>query len=387
VNQPEGCRDRSAQVLAPELDQLQGAGSCDSVNCNHILPEDGPSDHYQVFPTTGPRRHDSVSIPLQQPADSPRITVVGSLNVDLVVSCRRLPRPGETISAQRLRQMPGGKGANQAVAAARAGGRVTMIGCVGNDSFGERLLGQLRQEGIDTAAVAIIEDCESGVAIIGVDDHGENAILVVPGANGRLTPEHVRSATPAIETADILLVQLETPLEAVREAIGIARAAGVRVMLDPAPAIPLPNDLLQVDLLCPNESEAGVLSGLPVETPAEIETAARHLQHQGPRAVVITLGSNGAVLCDAHELVRIPTSPTAAVDTTAAGDAFAGALAVRWLETDDLRQSIEWANAAGGLATTLAGAQPSLPFREAINLAWTTSPTGAGGSRGAISAG
>ncbi|QDU41188.1 Ribokinase [Maioricimonas rarisocia] len=304
----------------------------------------------------------------QTAGPSPRIAVVGSINMDLVVRCERLPRPGETIIGLDAREVSGGKGANQAVAAARLGASVSMVGRVGSDGFGETLLGSLQAEGIHVGHVARTPDCSSGLAIVAVETSGENAITVVPGANGRLSVEDVRAASDVIEAADVLLLQLEVPTETVIAASQIARAAGTRVILDPAPApTAVPEGLLAVDLLCPNESEAAALNGLPVESDDDLQAAARRLAEISGAEVIITLGDRGALLHQRDgQSVRVPAFPCTAVDTTAAGDAFAGALALRLAEGTDVPEAIRFANAAGAIAASRHGAQPGMPTRNDV---------------------
>jgi ribokinase len=259
----------------------------------------------------------------------PRIAVVGSINADLVVRCARLPRPGETLSARDVSEVPGGKGANQAVAAARLGADVTMIGRVGDDAFGERLRNGLKENGVGIDNVLTTRDCASGLAIVAVEDSGENAILIVAGANGRLTPADVIAASEAIRQADVLLVQLEVPLETTIAAIKLARDCGTPVILDPAPAPVLGDndsaalaDLLRVDVACPNEAEALALTNVKIETVADAEQAACCLRSLGPKYGIVTLGARGAVLCEPDSRpALIPAFPINAVDTTAAGDA------------------------------------------------------------------
>jgi ribokinase len=305
----------------------------------------------------------------QAVATKPTISVLGSINMDLVVRCAELPVPGQTVSADSLIEVSGGKGANQAVAAARCGGNVQMIGRVGDDGFADRLLGNLSAESIDCDQVRVSAGSASGLAIIGVENSGENAIIVIPGANGLLTESDVQAAAPAIQRSDILMVQLETPLESVSAGIRIARKFGVKVILDPAPATPLPADLYDVDLICPNETEAAALVGGRLDSIEDAAEIAKHLRAKGPRAVAITLGSRGTLLCDAATTELIKSIAVEAIDTTAAGDAFVGALAVRWAETGSLRDAVAWANLAGALAASKLGAQPSLPTRQQIESA------------------
>ena len=297
----------------------------------------------------------------------PTIAVLGSINMDLVIQCEKLPIPGQTITGKSLVQLPGGKGANQAVAAARSGGNVRMIGRVGDDGFGASLRGNLEQESIDCGFVKTVSNCESGLAVIGVEQSGENSIIVIPGANARLTAADVEAASDVIAQSDILLVQLEIPLEAVGAGIAIAKQHGVRTVLDPAPAVSLPNEMLHVDLICPNESEASVLCGSSAAPHGREREIVEELHSRGPKAVALTLGSQGTMLFDGQQLETIPSIQVDAVDTTAAGDAFAGALAVDWVARGSLTGAIRVGNVAGALAASKLGAQPSLPRRDAID--------------------
>ncbi|MGI9472534.1 MAG: ribokinase [Rubripirellula sp.] len=295
------------------------------------------------------------------------IVVLGSINMDLVVQCNELPDRGETIIATSSSEVPGGKGANQAVSASRAGGSVTMIGRVGSDAFGEKLLSHLRQDAVDITRTLQVSDCASGIALVTVESSGENSIVVVPGANGRVTSGDVDKVKDVIAHADLVVVQLEIPLDAVREAIQIARTAGVPVLLDPAPMPEsLPDSLLNVDLICPNQSEAAALVGRSVDSLKEAATAVPELHRRGAKQVIITLGGLGTVVSDGVSCRSIPPFQISAVDTTAAGDAFAGALAVRWAEGAELFESATFASAAGAIAATRPGAQPSLPTRAEI---------------------
>lgn len=299
----------------------------------------------------------------------PHVVVVGSINMDLVVRVPRLPRPGETLPAHDLQTIPGGKGANQAVAAARLGARVTMVGRLGDDAFGPRLRAGLESAGVSTEHVRVTDGCSSGVAVIAVEERGENAILLVAGANGRLTPDDVRAAEAVFQQADALLVQLEVPVETVEAAVILARRHGVRVVLDPAPAPtgPLPKSLCEVDVLTPNQTEAEALTGIAVINAAQAEHAARLLRDRGARNVVIKLGEQGALLCDLEGLTEaVPACRVQVVDTTAAGDAFTAALAVGLCEGRLLKEAVRLGCAAGTLATTRAGAQPAMPTRQEV---------------------
>jgi len=296
-----------------------------------------------------------------------RITVVGSLNMDLVVRSPRIPQPGETIIGHGFHTVPGGKGANQAIAAARLGAQVSMVGRVGDDAFGEALLGNLAAAGVAHAWVWRTPATATGVALITVDDAGQNSIVVASGANMRLTPADVEAAEDAIAQAEVVLLQLENPVEAVLRAAQIARARGKTVVLNPAPARPLPAELpALVDVLVPNESETALLTGLPVADIESAQRAALRLLESGIGTVILTLGERGALLAHAGRSERFPAFQVTPVDTTAAGDAFVGGFAVALAEGRTLAEAVRWGNAAGGLAATQLGAQTSLPTRAAL---------------------
>jgi ribokinase len=294
-----------------------------------------------------------------------KVAVVGSINMDLVVRVPRFPIAGETILGGGFQTIPGGKGANQAVAARRLGAEVAMIGRVGGDAFGSVLRQNLVQEGISTERLMVDDGQATGVALITVEDSGENMIIVVPGANGQITPADIDAACPLIAGADILLMQLEIPLQVAEYAAELAHARGVTLMLNAAPAQPLPPGILaQVDYLIVNEVEAGLLAGTATAHPAD---GARALQAQGAQAVVVTLGAEGSLLVSQGGIsVIAPSFAVHAVDTTAAGDAFAGAFAVAVAGSMAPEQALRWGNAAGALAVMRAGAQPSLPTRREV---------------------
>ena len=289
------------------------------------------------------------------------VVVVGSCNMDLVARVSRLPQRGETINGSRFDTFLGGKGLNQAVAARRMGASVAMVARVGGDEFGARIEQTLADEGVDAAHVAADAEQTTGTAQIVVESGtGDNTIVVVPGANGALSVNDVDQAAALIKSARVLLLQLEVPLPMVVHAAQIAHAAGVRVVLTPAPAQPLPHDLLRcVDVLLPNQVEIGQLLAQHVE-PLD---GARALIAQGCGAVVVTLGAQGALLVTAETQQQIPPFAVQAVDTVAAGDAFAGALATMLAEGRSLEDAVRYAGAAGALAVTKAGALPSLPLR------------------------
>ena len=298
---------------------------------------------------------------------SPKIAVVGSINMDLVIQCHELPLPGQTVTGLGSYEICGGKGANQAVAAAKAGGAVWMIGRIGDDAFSIRLRNELMQHGVNCGCVVGTADCASGLAVVSVESSGKNAIMVVPNANGRLTEQDVLDNRQFIEQCDVLLLQLEVPIPTVLAAIDVARSYGVPIILDPAPVPALWDDkLLDVDLVCPNEFEASMITGLSTRTPEEVVAAARELHRRGSKQVAITLGERGTLLFDQRGQRWVDPFSVEVVDTTAAGDAFAGALAVFWGCTKELDRSARLANAAGALATTRLGAQQSMANRDQI---------------------
>ena len=301
---------------------------------------------------------------------TPQIVIVGSINMDLVVRVARLPRAGETVHGSQLLQIPGGKGANQAVAVARLGGHAQLVGRVGDDSFGSALLTSLRDYEVDTRFVSTTSGCSSGVALISVEQSGENSITIIGGANQRLTGEDVTRCEQAIAAADVLLFQMETPVDTVCRAIELARAHDVTTILDPAPAPtePLPEMLRQVDVLSPNQTEAEMLTGVSVQSPEDAERAAAVLHAGGARHVVMKLGELGAlVYLGPGETELISARQVSVVDTTAAGDAFTAGLAVGYASGWTPAEATRLGCAAGTLATTRLGAQPSMPTRREVD--------------------
>lgn len=292
----------------------------------------------------------------------PKIIVVGSLNMDLIVRASHLPAPGETVLGNNFASAGGGKGANQAVAASRLGAQVMMVGRVGKDGYGDALLQGLQSDGVDTRFVLRDPDQPTGLALITVDDHGENSIVVVSGANWRVSTADIDRAADEIASADVLVLQLEIPLESVEYAARIAHQRHVPVILNPAPAQPLPTSLLQyVAYLVPNESEAALLSGTAVTDLLTAQKAVERIHHLGVNTIIMTRGSQGAFVSGASGSYSVPAFQVNPVDTTAAGDAFVAGLAFGIAAKQTLRQSVQLAAAAGALATTKAGAQPSLP--------------------------
>jgi ribokinase len=300
----------------------------------------------------------------------PEVVVVGSINMDLVVRTARLPEPGETVSGKSFSTVPGGKGANQAVASARLGARTAMIGCVGDDAFGVELGRVLAADGIDSRAVRQVAGVPTGVALIEVDDAGRNHIVVVPGGNGRLEIGDVQAHEALLASARAVVLQLEVPLSTVVWTAARARALGKLVVLNPAPAQPLPAELLAAaDYLVPNELEAGALSGVRVDSPAAAAEAAQRLRAQGPRNVIITLGAAGVLSATADEVRHHPARPVQAVDSTAAGDTFIGGLCAALVAGRPLDRAIAFAQAAAAISVTRPGAQTSIPRREEVEAA------------------
>ena len=298
-----------------------------------------------------------------------RIAVIGSLNMDLVMRAPRIPKPGETIlGADDLLMIPGGKGANQAYAAARLGAEVAMIGRVGDDAFGEQMINNLSKAGVDTQHIIHDTDAPTGIALIVVEAGGQNSIVVSSGANGRVTPSDISRAEDVIRSADLTLLQLEIPLAAVIKAAQCAQNHGVKVILNPAPAQQLPAELLSLtDILIPNETEAAILSGCDVDTDDGIRQAASGLRQSGVKTIIMTRGSRGASLITESKVEHFPSFPVEPVDTTAAGDAFVGSFAVAFAEAKSLAEAVRCGNAAGALASTKAGAQPSMPGRDDLD--------------------
>ncbi|CAI8805881.1 MULTISPECIES: ribokinase [Pseudomonas] len=290
------------------------------------------------------------------------VVVIGSLNMDLVTRAPRLPKGGETLIGHSFATVSGGKGANQAVAAARLGARVAMVGCVGNDDYGVQLREALLAEQIDCQAVSTVED-SSGVALIVVDDNSQNAIVIVAGANGAMTPAVIDRFDAVLQAADVIICQLEIPDATVGHALKRARALGKTVILNPAPASrPLPADwFAAIDYLIPNESEASALSGLPVDSLQSAESAANQLIAMGAGKVIITLGAQGSLFANGKGFEHFPAPKVKAVDTTAAGDTFVGGFAAALASGKSEAEAIRYGQVAAALSVTRAGAQPSIP--------------------------
>lgn len=297
-----------------------------------------------------------------------KLAVLGSINADHILNLAHFPRPGETVIGKQYQIAFGGKGANQAVAAGRAGAEIAFIACVGADDIGERIRQQLEQDRIDIAPVETVEGEATGVAMIFVNAEGENNIGIYSGANAALTPACVARHQQVIAEADALLMQLESPLESVLAAAEIARAHHTQVILNPAPATQLSDALLShIDIITPNETEAEILTGIAVKNDDDAARAAAALHAKGINTVLITLGRRGVWLSVAGEGERIPGFSVQAVDTIAAGDTFNGAFITARLEGMALREAVRFAHAAAAIAVTRPGAQPSVPWRTEID--------------------
>jgi ribokinase len=297
------------------------------------------------------------------------VCVIGSSNLDFTVSVPRLPSVGETVSGGTLVTSPGGKGANQAVAARRLGVDVAFITLLGFDPMGDRLASALAEAGLPSGPIGRTTEAPTGVALIAVDPEGRNQIAVAPGANHLLTPDRARSHVDLLRSADVVLLQLETPIDTVRWALGEARRLGKRTVLNPAPArvLPLPADLLAlVDYLTPNEMEAGLLTDLEVRSATDAEAAGRALVARGVSTVVVTLGAAGAIAVGAGGTVRVPAFPVEAIDTVGAGDAFSGALAASLAAGAPIEDALLVASATGGLTCTRRGAVDAMPRRAEV---------------------
>lgn len=298
---------------------------------------------------------------------SGKIVIIGSSNMDMVVKTDHIPAPGETVISGSFLMNPGGKGANQAVAVARLGGESLFICKVGNDVFGKQFTYLFNDEQIDTSFVLSDENLPSGVALITVDRDGENSIVVASGANANLFVKDIEPALHEIGQASILLVQLEIPMETVHYAIGYAAERGVKVILNPAPANILSPELLRrVDILTPNKTEASMISGIRVNNMETAKKAARIIREKGVKNVVVTMGSQGAVVCQQSGCLVLPAPEMETIDTTAAGDVFNGALAVALSEEKTLEAAVAFACEAAAISVTRFGAQSSIPYRNEI---------------------
>ncbi|TWI52527.1 ribokinase [Pseudomonas duriflava] len=297
-----------------------------------------------------------------------KIVVVGSLNMDLVVRTPRLPVGGETLAGHSFVTAPGGKGANQAVACARLGAQVSMIGCIGHDAYGEELRSGLEAEGIECSAVESMPGVPTGTASILVDDKGQNCIVIVAGGNGELSPEHLTRYDATLQAADVVIAQLEVPVATVEKTLTRAHELGKTVILNPAPAVgPLPAQWYgYVDYLVPNESEASLLTGIEVNSQETAAQAAQKLLDAGTKRVLLTMGSQGVFYKDTERQQHFPAQVVQAVDTTAAGDTFVGGFATALGEGLPLEEAVRLGQQAAALSVTRAGAQPSIPYRREL---------------------
>lgn len=297
----------------------------------------------------------------------PSIVVIGSVNTDMIVTVPHLPVTGETVLGDAFYKLPGGKGANQAVAAQRSGGQVTFMACVGDDAFGQEAIAGYQQDGIDVSQIKVMPGVSTGVALINVDSQGKNTITVASGANLQLTAEAIQKQPALIEQGEVLLLQLEIPLDAVVAAIDIAHQAGCLIILNPAPARVLPREIYaKLTIITPNETEAEILTGIKVTGIASAKQAADCLLSYGVKQVMITLGVQGVFYSDGHACEHFPCFKVNAVDTTAAGDVFNGALATALSQKKALPEAVHFAQAAAALSVTKVGAQSSVPYAEEI---------------------
>lgn len=297
-----------------------------------------------------------------------KLVVLGSVNADHVLQVPTFPRPGETLHGRNYQVIPGGKGANQAVAAARLKADVGFIACVGDDTFGIESCERFKLDGMDIRGVKVQADCPTGIAMIQVSDRGENSICLSAEANDRLTAEAIEDDLPSIRAASYLLMQLETPIDGIIKAAQVAKQAKTNVVLNPAPARELPLSLLScVDVITPNETEAQVLTGITVTDDASAQQAATVLHHQGIEIVIITLGAKGVWLSENGRGQLIPGFRVSATDTTAAGDTFNGAFVTGLLENMPLESAIKFAHAAAAISVTRFGAQTSIPTRQEVD--------------------
>ena len=296
-----------------------------------------------------------------------KICVIGSLNMDLVVNVDEMPKKGQTLIGSAFKEVPGGKGANQAVAMARLGADIRMIGKVGKDSFGETLINQLKYDKVNTNYIHR-EDCASGVAMITVDKNAENSIVVAPGANFKVLEKDIDKCIEAIDESDIVVLQLETPINTIKYALQKSKELGKYTILNPAPAVKLEDSIIEnVDLLTPNETELEILSGVKIENEDDIKKAANVLIEKGVKQLIVTLGSKGSLYIDKDNIKLKKSYKVEAIDTTAAGDSYTGALAVAFAQDKNIDEAMDFASKVGALAVTKEGAQSSLPTMEDVN--------------------
>ena len=290
-----------------------------------------------------------------------KICVIGSLNMDLVVNVDEMPKKGQTLIGSKFREIPGGKGGNQAVAASRLGGDVRMIGKVGDDGFGQRLLNQLKADKVNTDYIQV-EEGPSGVAVITVDKNAENSIVVSPGANFKLTESDIDKCIDAIKESNVVVIQLETPIDTIKYALEKSKELGKFTILNPAPAVKLGDDIIKnVDLLTPNETELEILSGVSIESEEDIQKAANIMIQKGVKQLIVTLGSKGSLYLDKDKIEFKKSYKVEAIDTTAAGDSYTGALSVAFSQGKSIDEAMDFASKVGALCVTKVGAQTSIP--------------------------
>lgn len=296
-----------------------------------------------------------------------KITIIGSINMDLVVCTPKIPIMGETVIGEGFMTAPGGKGANQAVAAARLGGQVSMVGCVGDDIFGKNLTKNLSKNNVSIRSIKTIQNKSTGIAVIVIKE-GDNFIIVDPGANHELTPTMIDDVEDLIKESSIIVLQLEIPMESVKRAIKIAKKNKVKVLLNPAPAQKLDDRLLaDVDIITPNETESEIITGIPIRSVDDAKKAVEYLKKKGIPQVIVTMGKHGVVYNSGTDIINKPVPDVEVVDTTAAGDSFTGALSVAITEGKTIDEAIDFANIVGTLTVTKKGAQTSLPTIEDVH--------------------
>ncbi|OPJ57028.1 ribokinase [Alkalithermobacter paradoxus] len=296
-----------------------------------------------------------------------KICVIGSLNMDLVVNVDDMPKVGQTVMGANFKKIPGGKGANQAVAMARLGGSVNIVGSVGDDEFGESLVESLEKDKINTDFIKKNKNVPTGVALITVNKYGNNSIVVAPGANYNLIANDIDKSIDAINNSDMVVTQLEIPIETVRYLLEIAKTIGKYTILNPAPATKLSDEIIKnVDLLTPNETELEILSGIKINNEDDVVFAGKELIKKGVKELIVTLGENGALYISEQKIKKYESFRVKAVDTTAAGDSFTGALAVALVQNKNIDEAIEFASKVGALTVTKEGAQSSLPYIEEV---------------------
>lgn len=294
------------------------------------------------------------------------ICVIGSLNMDLVVNVDAMPKPGQTIIGSNFKEVPGGKGANQAVAMARLNGNVSMIGKVGEDGFGQTLINSLKNDKVDTTYIQTTKG-STGVALITVDKNAQNSIVVSPGANFEVKEEDIDNNIKAIENSEIVVLQLETPLNTIKYALNKAKELNKYTILNPAPAVKLDDEIIKnVDLLTPNETELEIISGVSIETEEDIQKAAQIMIEKGVKELIVTLGSKGSLYINKEKSMFKKAYKVEAVDTTAAGDSYTGALAVALSQDKGIEDAMDFASKVGALSVLKEGAQSSLPTLEDV---------------------